>query len=63
MLGLLEGRVCAETGRLLLTLVAQVSCPTGQGEPVKGGTMASSVGKLVQQSTWMTPAQMASIVR
>jgi hypothetical protein len=25
--------------------------------------MASSVGKLVQQSTWMTPAQMGSIVR
>jgi pimeloyl-ACP methyl ester carboxylesterase len=33
------------------------------GSPVKGGTTASSIGKLVQQTTGMTPAQMASIAR
>jgi len=31
------------------------------GSPVKGGTTASSIGKLVQQTTGMTPTQMASI--
>jgi len=31
------------------------------GSPVKGGTTASSIGKLVQQTTGMTPMQMASI--
>ena len=32
------------------------------GSPVRGGTTASSIGKLVQQTTGITPAQMASIV-